>query len=101
MVNTATKLYGKNFAPSTTLTVKECAEKNWIVPQDPCDSTNSVTVTTNAEGQFRTKFTVQTCSSGSDVSPGFSEKCFIGVPTPSGVDTISLVGAARITVTGP
>jgi hypothetical protein len=100
MVNTATELIGKNFQPSTTLTVKECGLKNWIVPQNPCDSTNSIVVTTNAQGGFKSSFTAQTCTTGSG-QPGFSEKCYIGVPTPSGVDTITLVGAVRITVTGP
>ena len=101
MVNTATNLVGKNFAPSTTYTVKECGSKNWIVPQNPCDSTNSIVVTTNRHGQFKSSFTAQTCPSGGDSSPGFAQKCFIGIPTPSGVDTMNLVGAVRITVTGP
>jgi hypothetical protein len=101
MVNTSTHLIGKNFDPSTTLTVEECAEKHWIAPQNPCDSTNSVVVTTNSHGQFKSPFTVQTCSSGTGSAPGFAEKCYIGVPTPNGVDTITLLGAARIVVTGP
>jgi len=101
MVNTATKLIGRNFTPSTTYTVKECGKTFWIVPQNPCDSTNSIVVTTNAHGQFKSSFTVQTCPSGTNSPPGFSQTCYIGVPTPNGIDTISLVGAARITVTGP
>jgi hypothetical protein len=101
MVNTATHLIGKNFAPSTSYTVKECGSRNWIAPRDPCDSTNSIVVSTNAHGQFESSFTVLTCSSGSDSSPGFAERCYIGVPAPSGIDTVTLLGAARITVTGP
>ena len=101
MVNTATNLVGKGFAPSTSLTVEECGQKNWIAGQSPCDSTNSVTVTTNTHGAFKTAFTVQTCPGGKNKGPGFSERCYIGVPNPSGVDTIDLVGAVRITVTGP
>jgi len=100
MVNTTTKLVGTGFAPSTSLTVKECANKDWIVPQNPCDSTNAVVVTTNKHGSFKTTFTAQTCP-GTSTGPGFSELCYIGVPTPSGIDTIDLVGAVRITVTGP
>jgi len=100
MVNGTTELVGKNFQPSTSLTVKECGLKNWVVPQNPCDSTNSIVVTTNSHGGFKSAFTVQTCTTGTE-NPGFSEKCFIGVPTPTGVDTITLVGAVRITVTGP
>ncbi len=30
-----------------------------------------------------------------------SKKCFIGVPTPEGVDTVVLVGAVQVTVTRP
>jgi hypothetical protein len=98
MVNTQTHLTGTNFKPSTSLTVKECGQKNWIVPQNPCDSTNSIVVETNTRGQFKSVFTVQTCPGG---TPGFAEKCYMGVPTPSGVDTITLLGAATVVVTGP
>ncbi len=100
MVNTATELIGTHFQPSTTLTVKECGLKNWIVPQNPCDSSNSIVVTTNAQGAFKSSFIVETCTTGSG-DPGFSQRCYIGVPTPNGIDTITLVGAVRITVTGP
>lgn len=101
MVNTTTNLVGRGFAPSTSLTVEECGHRNWIAPQNPCDSTNSVTVTTSKHGTFTTTFTAQTCPGGKNKGPGFSERCYIGVPHPSGVDTIVLVGAVRITVTGP
>jgi hypothetical protein len=101
MVNTTTNLAGTGFAPSTSLTVEECGHKNWIAGQSPCDTTNSVMVTTNKHGAFKTPFTVQTCPGGKNTGPGFSERCYIGVPQPSGVDTIVLVGAVRITVTGP
>jgi len=101
MVNTATSLTGRGFAPSTSLTVEECGQKDWIAPQNPCDSTNSVTVMTSKHGTFTTPFTAQTCPGGKNKGPGFSERCYIGVPQPSGIDTIALVGAVRITVTGP
>jgi hypothetical protein len=101
MVNTATKLIGRNFTPSTTYNVKECGKTNWIAPQNPCDITNSIVVTTTGRGQFKSSFTVQTCPSGTNSQPGFSQTCYIGVPTPNGIDTITLLGAARITVTGP
>jgi hypothetical protein len=32
---------------------------------------------------------------------GFQETCYVGVPHPRGIDTIVLVGAAKIVVTGP
>jgi hypothetical protein len=101
VVDTSTHLIGKNFDPSTTLTVEECLEKHWIAPQNPCDSTNAVVVTTNSRGEFKSSFIVETCSSGMGSSPGFAERCYIGVPIPNGVDTITLLGAARIVVTGP
>jgi hypothetical protein len=100
MVNTDTALAGTHFQPHTTLTLSECSEKNWIVPQNPCNTTNTVTVTTDAKGRFLTPFKVETCPAPT-VPPGFAERCYIGVATPSGIDTVELVGAVRITVTGP
>jgi hypothetical protein len=50
---------------------------------------------------FKSSFTVQTCPGSTTTSPGFSETCYIGDPSPSGIDVINLVGAAKITVTGP
>jgi hypothetical protein len=101
MVNGSTTLTGTNFKPRKSVTIKECSEKTWIVPQDPCDSTNSIVVKANGQGGFTSSFTVQTCPDGTTTPPGFSERCYIGDPTPSGIDVITLVGAARITVTGP
>ena len=101
MVNGSTTLIGTNFKPRKSITIKECSETTWIVPQSPCDSTNSIVVKTNSHGEFTSSFTVQTCPGGTSTAPGFSETCYIGEPTPSGVDVINLVGAAKITVTGP
>jgi len=100
MVNHTTKLIGTNFKSKKSITIKECSETTWIVPQDPC-GTNSIVVKTNRYGGFTSSFTVQTCPGGTNTGPSFSEKCFIGDPTPSGIDVISLVGATKITVTGP
>lgn len=97
MVNTDTHLIGTHFGAHQTLTLAECSETHWIAPQDPCDS-NTVTVTTDAKGRFATTFLVKTCPG---VVAGTSEKCYVGVPTPTGVDTIELLAAAKITVTGP
>jgi hypothetical protein len=101
MVNSSTTLTGTNFKPRKSITLKECPETTWIVPQNPCDSTNSVVVKVNSQGTFKTSFTVQTCPGGTTTEPGFSETCYIGDPSPSGIDTINLVGAVKITVTGP
>lgn len=99
MVNTDTELFGTGFASDTSLQIVECSQKEWIVPQSPCDTSNAITVKTNAKGRFRHAFLVQTCPG--DVSPGTSQTCYIGHPQPVGVDQVELSGAATITVTGP
>jgi hypothetical protein len=101
MVNTSIKLIGTHFKAKSTITIKECSKAEWVVTQDVCDTTNSIVVKTNGGGRFTSSFTVQTCPEGTTSPPGFSETCYIGDPTPSGVDVIDLVGAATITVTGP
>jgi hypothetical protein len=100
MVNTATRLTGTHFPATTKISLEECSASNWSVPQNPCTAT-TVKVKTNAQGRFRTAFTVHTCPGGSTTSPGFSETCYIGSPSPSGIDTIALTGAVAVTVTGP
>jgi len=100
MVNTAIKLIGTHFKSNSTIDIRECSETLWIVPQDPCATTNSIAVKTNSRGRFVSSFTLQTCP-GASSTPGFSETCYVGDPTPSGVDTISLIGGASLTVTGP
>jgi hypothetical protein len=100
MVNTVTKLTGRYFPPNSKLTIEECSETNWIVPQNPCDTTNVIHVKTNASGTFVHKLTAEVCP-GASAAPGFAEICYVGEPKPQGVDTIALVGAEQITVTGP
>jgi hypothetical protein len=100
MVNTTTQLVGRHFAPRHRLIVKECGLTVWYVLQNSCDAANAITVTTNRYGTFRHTFSVETCPSPV-VPPGFSQICYIGVPAFLGVDTGKLVGAAKITVTGP
>jgi hypothetical protein len=101
MVNTATMLKGTHFPAKTSITLEECSQRNWIAPNSPCDTTNAVTLTTHAKGQFKTSFTVDTCPASGNATPGFSQKCYIGVPMGTGVDTLTLEGAVAITVTGP
>ncbi len=101
MVNTATKLFGYNFPADSKLTIEECSKTGWIVPQNPCDTTNEIHVTTNSAGSFVHKLTAQVCPGGVTKLPGFQEICYVGEPKPSGIDTVFLVGAAKITVTGP
>lgn len=100
MVNTATKLTGTHFPPNSTLTIKECSQTTWIVPQNPCTTNNVIQVKTNAYGSFVHKLTAEVCP-GPAVPPGFAELCYVGEPVPRGIDTITLRGAEQITVTGP
>jgi hypothetical protein len=102
MVNTTTKLVGRGFATHVTLHVEECATTSWVVPADTCDATNAVTVTTNGKGKFTTQFTVQTCPTSATTGPGgLAFHCYIGVPSPTGIDTVSLRPYTGIVVTYP
>jgi hypothetical protein len=102
MVNTVTKLTGKGFLPKTSFTVEECSETTWTVPTDPCDTTNTITIHTNAKGSFHAKFTVQGCPVGaSPGSAGLAMLCYIGVPQPSGIDTVALQPETSVVVTYP
>jgi hypothetical protein len=102
MVNTTTNLTGTGFLPNKTLKIRECSRTNWIVPQQPCATSNVVTVTTNSSGGFKTKMTAEVCPKVTNVAVrGFSETCYVGVPHPVGVDRVVLAGAAKLTVTGP
>ncbi len=85
-------LRGMGFVPATTYTVAECSETSWVVPQDPCIGTNNVTVTTDTTGAFTHTFAPVPCTV---VLPS---TCYVGVPLPSGVDTVQLVGADKIIV---
>ena len=101
MVNTNTKLTGRHFPPAATLRLMECSRTTWVVvTQKPCDTNNTVTVTTSATGGFVTPFKAELCPGGIRVGPT-AVRCYIGVPTPVGVDTATLRAAVPITVTYP
>jgi hypothetical protein len=78
----------------------ECGKANWIAPQNPCTTNNSVTVTTNSLGGFRTKFKAELCPEGARVGPT-ALRCYIGVVKPSGIDTVNLKPSVKIIVTYP
>jgi hypothetical protein len=99
MVNTDTVVKGVHFAPGRTLHLVECSQTMWVVPQNPCDTDNSKTVTTNSFGRFRTKMKVEACPSGAQ-PPGLSQTCYIGAEKFS-VDTGQLQPNASIIVTFP
>jgi hypothetical protein len=101
MVNTDTQLTGSGWPAHTSITLSECGKTTWVAPDNPCNPDNTLTVTTSARGRFKAEFKAETCPEGKFKGPGFQERCFIGEATPSGVDTLTLIGAARIIVTGP
>ena len=103
MVNTKIDLVGTGFPARTRLSIKECGSTGWVVvAQHPCDTDNTISVLTDAHGRFARKFHVELCPrTKTTTGPVTQETCYIGNPQPRGVDTMSLVGAARITVTYP
>jgi hypothetical protein len=101
MVNTNTTLTGRHFARAKALRLVECSRTAWVVvAQNPCDTNNIVTVTTNRAGGFTTRFKAELCPDATRVGPT-AVRCYIGVPRPSGVDTVTLEAAVAITVTYP
>ena len=100
MVNTKTVLTGTGFPAKTRLTIEECPGKGWIVPQKPCIRNNRISVVTDGHGHFVRQFRVGLCGGRRGPEPT-SQICYIGDPHPEGVDTISLLGAAKVTVTYP
>jgi len=102
MVNDTVTLTGTGFKPHTKLVIWECSKKFWIVPQQVCNHRNAAKVRTNAHGGFTVKkFKVLVCPEPKQPTDGFSRRCWVGLPKPEGVDTVALLAAARITVTGP
>ena len=101
MVNGTTQLTGTGFPARSRVVLSECGATNWIAPRDPCDTTNTVTVTTGGGGGFTTPFKVQLCPRSTVTSPVTEETCYIGEIHPSGIDTIALLGAAKVIVTYP
>jgi hypothetical protein len=103
MVNQSTTLIGTGFPKRSEVTLSECSRETWIAPQNPCEETNQVTVKTNGTGAFKTSFKALLCEpSSTPPNAGPTERtCFIGEIQPTGVDTIELLGAVRISVTYP
>jgi hypothetical protein len=100
MVNSKTTLTGTGFPAKTKLTIEECSASGWVVTKRPCNGANKISVVTDAHGRFSRKFKVVLCG-GKRGSGPTSQICYIGSPHPEGLDTITLLGAAKITVTYP
>src|SRR5262249_32961779 len=102
MVNTTTKLVGTGWPANKTIRLQECSRTQWVVTQNPCDTSNAVKVTSDAQGRFVTRFTALLCPATTATPAGDpAETCYIGHSKPNGVDTVKLVGAVKITVTYP
>jgi hypothetical protein len=99
MVNHQTVVTGREFPADTTIVLAECSVTTWIAPQQPCLTANQQVVTTNNHGAFETPFTVELCPVSSVKIT--RERCFIGEPKPTGVDTVELFAAAKVIVTWP
>jgi hypothetical protein len=99
MVNQKVGVEGFGFPAHQTLKIEECAKTVWIVPQKaPCVPGNGVTVITDTHGVFKAAMTAKLCG-GKRVFT--SETCYVGWPQPRGVDTVQLIGAAKLVVTYP
>jgi hypothetical protein len=101
MVNGSIALAGVGFRAKHTYTIRECSTTSWIAPQSTCSSNNAISVSTNKRGRFHASFKADVCANGQRGNEPTSVICYIGTPQPTGVDTVSLVGAVQITVTYP
>jgi hypothetical protein len=101
MVNTDTTITGRHFTPDASVQLTECSATAWVVPNAPCNTDNTVTVTANSKGTFKTAFKAELCPGGKHGKQPTSEICYIGVSTPSGIDVVSLSPYARVVVTYP
>ena len=99
-LNTDTLVTGRHFKALSRITLVECTRRSWIAPQHPCDTGNSVTVTANAAGRFRTEMVVRRCP-GTTLSTGVPVRCYLGVVKPSRIDTIALQPNVQIMITSP
>lgn len=101
MVNSDVTLVGHRFAPDHTLRLRVCNAKRWVVPQHPC-SDGAIHVTTGRAGRFRATWTAALCPRADwPGHPVTEERCYVGLPMPQGVDTVTLVGHVKVIVTYP
>ena len=100
MVNWKTVLKGSGFTPNSKVHLEECGATGWPVPQNPCVAKSKIAVTTDANGAFKTSFVARVCN-GRSHGVVTTKICYIGEEKPSGVDTITLVGAVKVFVTYP
>jgi hypothetical protein len=100
MVNGHSTLTGRGFPAHAVLALRECGRTFWLVPNEPCNTRNAVSVKTDARGRFTTTFSAEVCPEGQPGKVITERTCYIGVPRVS-EDTVALEGAAKIIVTYP
>jgi hypothetical protein len=100
MVSSPTTVSGAGFPANSLLKLRECGRTFWLVPEEPCNTSNAITVKTDRYGHFKATFHVELCPEGK-VGKGPTERtCYIG-RVQFGEDTGELQPAARISVTYP
>jgi hypothetical protein len=100
MVSSATALTGAGFVANSRLHLRECGRRFWLVPEEPCNTSNAITVETNRYGRFKATFHVELCPEGRVGKVPTERICYIG-RVQFGEDTGELQPAARIIVTYP
>jgi hypothetical protein len=100
MINTKTTLTGSGFPAKARLMIEECSSTGWVVVANPCVKTNKISVVTDRQGRFKAQFLIVLCGGKRGPEPT-SQICYLGNPQPEGIDTITLLGAAKVTVTYP
>ena len=102
MVNHPVSLRGAGFQANTAVELTECSKTNWIAPQQFCSTGNSRSVRTDHRGAFVVSFVMDLCPKSTPATGPVTERtCYVGEVEPKGVDTLELVGAAKVTVTYP
>jgi len=100
MVTTSVQVKGSGFAHKAPITLRECGRTFWLVPEEPCNTGNEVTVTTNTHGSFVASMKAEVCPEGMPRKEITERTCYIGVPK-FGEDTGELSPSAKLIVTYP
>ncbi len=100
MVSSATVLTGTRFPAHARLRLRECGRRFWLVPEEPCNTSNAITIETNRYGRFKATFDVELCPEGTTGKGPTERICYVG-PVQFGEDTGELQPAARVVVTYP
>lgn len=100
MVDHRITLKGKNFPSNFVIHLRECGRTFWLEPNEPCNTVNEATVTTDAKGRFSVSFYVELCPEGEPGEIVTQRTCYIGEPQ-FGEDTGMLGPVVKIKGTYP